>query len=462
MCQGPFSMSMKRACRLTTNQKRLLLRRVVTAHTSGNKTSITVIACGSAAGQIIPPMVLFQGEKLNHTFTTGEVPGTMYGMGSGWVDTELFEAWFTDQFLVYAPKRRPLLLLLDGHASHYQPELVKLAAKENIILFCFPPHCTHLVQPLDKGAFSPLKTFWHQECARFMDTNPGEIVSKINFSSIFAQAWYRAMTPKTIAASFRVSGVYPFNKEAIQFSELPKLDEDKGVTSYLPLLLHSPAPKQRCSTGLCTSVIGKPEFSESEQKLFKTRYENGFDITTDCRYNQWLLQNTPKEDALPLPSSTLKDECSASTHSVAAKEQSSIRTFLQIPTAPSALKKNSEKKFRTARVLTSDVAIQRMEEKEKRKEEEERKEHRREERERRAKVRAEEQAERKRRIEEKRERAKEKEQTLQMQEQKKKERLMEEVQTQRTKQRQVKENISGMYTCFSIQLAHFSSLPKLK
>ena len=106
----------------------------VTAHTSGNKTSITVIACGSEAGQIIPPMVLFQGEKLNHTFTTGKVPGTMYGMGSGWVDTELFEAWFTDQFLVYAPKRRPLLLLLDGHASHYQPELVKLAAKENIII----------------------------------------------------------------------------------------------------------------------------------------------------------------------------------------------------------------------------------------------------------------------------------------------------------------------------------------
>ena len=43
--------------------------RNVTAHASGDKTNITVIACGSAAGQVIPQMVLFQGKKLNHTFT---------------------------------------------------------------------------------------------------------------------------------------------------------------------------------------------------------------------------------------------------------------------------------------------------------------------------------------------------------------------------------------------------------
>ena len=42
--------------------------RNVTAHTSGDKTSITVITCGSAAGQVIPPMVLFEEKKLNHTF----------------------------------------------------------------------------------------------------------------------------------------------------------------------------------------------------------------------------------------------------------------------------------------------------------------------------------------------------------------------------------------------------------
>ena len=160
----------------------------------------------------------------------------MYGMGSGWVDTELFEAWFYDLFLAYAPKARPLLLMLDGHVSHYQPELVRLAAKESIILFCLPPHCTHLAQPLDKGVFSPLKMYWHQECARFMENNPGELVTKRNYSVIFSQAWYRAMTLKNIVASFRATGVYPFNREAIHVPEVykPTCDRlDTGVISYL-------------------------------------------------------------------------------------------------------------------------------------------------------------------------------------------------------------------------------------
>ena len=29
----------------------------------------------------------------------------------------------------------------------------------------------------------------------------------------------------------------------------------------------------------------------TEEKRFQTRYEKGFDITTDCRYNQWLQKN---------------------------------------------------------------------------------------------------------------------------------------------------------------------------
>ena len=38
---------------------------------------------------------------------------------------------------------------------------------------------------------------------------------KLNLS----QAWYRGMTTKTISASFRAAGVYPFNWEAIHIPE---------------------------------------------------------------------------------------------------------------------------------------------------------------------------------------------------------------------------------------------------
>ena len=47
---------------------------------SGNKSQVTIVACANAAGILLPPMVIFKGERLNYDYTKGEVPGTLYGM----------------------------------------------------------------------------------------------------------------------------------------------------------------------------------------------------------------------------------------------------------------------------------------------------------------------------------------------------------------------------------------------
>ena len=134
---------------------------------AGNKAQVTVVAYCNAAGYTMPPMLIFDRKTLKPEMGTGEVPGTMYGLSSsGWVDGDLFELWFTHHFLPYAPPTRPLLLLLDGHSSHYLPNVVKKAAEEQVILFCLPPHTTHLTQPLDKGPFGPLKMYWQEECQK--------------------------------------------------------------------------------------------------------------------------------------------------------------------------------------------------------------------------------------------------------------------------------------------------------
>ena len=132
-----------------------------TAPSSGDKSQITVVACVNAAGGHIPPMVILDRKKLPPYFTIGEVPGTIYGLSSrGWIDQELFSVWFSNHFLRYAPLARPLVLLMDGHSSHFCPDTICLAAKEQIVLFALPPNTTHLSQPLDRGCFSPLKAYW--------------------------------------------------------------------------------------------------------------------------------------------------------------------------------------------------------------------------------------------------------------------------------------------------------------
>lgn len=62
---------------------------------------------------------------------------------------------------------RPILLLMDGHSSHYSPMVIQEAAKKKIILFTLPPHTTHLFQPLDKGCFGPFKSYWKWVCHLF-------------------------------------------------------------------------------------------------------------------------------------------------------------------------------------------------------------------------------------------------------------------------------------------------------
>ena len=55
---------------------------------SGRKGQVTIVACGNAAGQVIPPMVIFDAKNLNHAWTDKEVPGTKYGLSDkGWITT---------------------------------------------------------------------------------------------------------------------------------------------------------------------------------------------------------------------------------------------------------------------------------------------------------------------------------------------------------------------------------------
>ena len=72
-------------------------------------------------------MVIYNAAKLNPAWTKGEVVGTKNGLiANGWINTDLFEAWFIEHFIPNAVSSRPLFLLLDGHSTHYQPQVIKL------------------------------------------------------------------------------------------------------------------------------------------------------------------------------------------------------------------------------------------------------------------------------------------------------------------------------------------------
>ena len=131
------------------------------------------------------------------------MPGTVYGLSrKGWIDGDLFDLWFSRHFLAHAPPMRPLLLLMDGHVSHFQPHVIETAAKEGVIMFCLPPHSRHLTQPLDKGCFGPLKVHWREEGWSFITAHPGRVVTRYHFSDLFRWAWMKGITMQNITGVF--------------------------------------------------------------------------------------------------------------------------------------------------------------------------------------------------------------------------------------------------------------------
>ena len=49
-----------------------------------------------------------------------------------------------------------------------------------------------------------------------MQSNPGKLITKYQFSTLLNKAWMMTMTPSNICSGFKKCGIYPFNPNAIQ------------------------------------------------------------------------------------------------------------------------------------------------------------------------------------------------------------------------------------------------------
>ena len=114
-----------------------------------------------------------------------------------------------------------------------------------IAALALPDNTTHLTQPLDKGVFGPLKTYWNQCCQEFLRKHPGRVLTDFSFNQVFSKAWGRAMTIPNAAAAFKTTGVFPFDPSAIQTVDTVKYITESTGLGFIPL--YSPAHPRRRS-----------------------------------------------------------------------------------------------------------------------------------------------------------------------------------------------------------------------
>ena len=181
---------------------------------------------------------------------------------NGWTDSEIVLEWMKKDF---EPSTREKagsctqVLLMDGHSSHYSPDVLKYALDHNIRILGYPPHCTHALQGLNVVCFAKMKDAWKEEISKFEQINKRS-VGKGDFAYVFGSAFLKAFKKDTVEAAFRATGVYPFDRDAIKAKQM-KPSLLSSVNGSFPLPQTSPVcvlhpvhiyPIPHLLTSLCT------------------------------------------------------------------------------------------------------------------------------------------------------------------------------------------------------------------
>ena len=77
-----------------------------------------------------------------------------------------------------------------------------------------PPHSSHLLQPLDVGCFSPLKTAYSRQVEQLMRNRVNHI-TKTEFLPAFIRVFDALISRNQIQGGFRGAGLVPFNPSEV-------------------------------------------------------------------------------------------------------------------------------------------------------------------------------------------------------------------------------------------------------
>lgn len=140
--------------------------------TAGKQEWITVLECIDGAHNALPPMIIFKAQNTNTSWIPKDTPLNWHfsTSNSGWTSNSHRFEWLHKVFEPELRKKsgnRPRMLIMDGHSSHITGNMIALCIENNIDLLILPPHCSHLLQPLDVGVYGPLKRFHAQEVDRY-------------------------------------------------------------------------------------------------------------------------------------------------------------------------------------------------------------------------------------------------------------------------------------------------------
>jgi hypothetical protein len=183
-----------------------------------NREWVTVIETISALGNKLRPLVIFKGKNVQSSwFHLNDVPDWLFATSiNGWTSNDLGMKWLRQIFLpetACAGEKR--ILLLDGHGSHQTIEFMKECFDSNVNCFYLIPHSSYVLQPLDLTCFSLIKSTYRKQVSELAEIDDAAPIKKIRFIQYYDKARRRGLGLEHILASWRASGIHPWNPQKV-------------------------------------------------------------------------------------------------------------------------------------------------------------------------------------------------------------------------------------------------------
>ncbi|KJZ69292.1 hypothetical protein HIM_11328 [Hirsutella minnesotensis 3608] len=219
----------------------------------GNRESCTLIGAASAAGDTMPPWMVFKvfpteswadadgsGDirfaRSDTGFSNSEITldwvhhfniiswsKSSRAQGTGQSLEQWFgcTAWCTDPdnaAVPREPRARPKherifrCLVVDGFTGHTDVAFIEYCIKFDIFVVLFPPHSTHVLQPLDVGVFQQLKNAQQKDLREFI-LHGNLKFTRHDFIASLQKTFDEGFTRRNIISGFKKTGIWPVSSE---------------------------------------------------------------------------------------------------------------------------------------------------------------------------------------------------------------------------------------------------------
>lgn len=300
----------EKGCRLNLHKSQQVFARkgVKRVHiiSQEHAENVSIVGCGNAVGQMIPPMILFKGKRKKEEWLDNLPAGTVIEMtDKGSMTTQVFVKWI-HHFAKYKPPGK-VLLIFDGASSHLDAGIVDAAESHDISLFCLPSNTTHELQPMDKAVFKAFESYWDDAVMTYWTNKPDRVITKFSFGHIFSKVWPKATNASNVVSGFRATGIYPYNPSAIPDiafapSEITEQKLPDNVPSSRPSTSTSvaeqklsdkvPSPRPSTSTSAATS-LRQNKLNSNKRKL------SDIDSTSESSDEELSLHDTSSSEEIP-------------------------------------------------------------------------------------------------------------------------------------------------------------------